>query len=256
MKLVLYLSLIIALSGCIEDSSKATTVTVPALSKADSVINNAILAHGGENFNPSHIQFDFRDKHFDITYAGGEYSFTRIYSNDEGVAVSETLNNEGITALHNNNQLQLLTREAQKIVREQINSVVYFALVPYRLNDEAVQKKHLGETIVRDEKYNQIEVTFSAENGGPDFEDRYVYWIHQTHHTVDYLAYDYHTNETGTRFREAVNVRTVNGIRFADYINYKSDLKVGDPIETYGALLENNAVTQVSEINLENIAVE
>ena len=70
----------------------------------------------------------------------------------------------------------------------------YFAQLPYGLNSPAVQKKILGEATINGNTYYEIEVTFSKEGGGIDFEDRFVYWIHKENFTVDFLAYRYATN--------------------------------------------------------------
>jgi hypothetical protein len=37
-----------------------------------------------------------------------------------------------------------------------------------------------------------------------DFDDEYMYWIKDTR-KVDYLAYSYHVNDGGVRFRAAFN---------------------------------------------------
>ena len=34
-------------------------------------------------------------------------------------------------------------------------------------------------------------VTFAQDGGGRDWQDRYVYWLHPSRHTLDYLAYSY-----------------------------------------------------------------
>jgi hypothetical protein len=131
---------------------------------------------------------------------------------------------------------------------------VYFALLPYFLGDKAAQKKYLGATTLNGEPYDKIEVSFQAEGGGKDFEDRYVYWFHRQRHTMDYLAYNYQVDGGGARFRIANNIRTVNGVRFADYLNYKPRTDRSD-IESFDQLLSQNELEEVSKVLTENVKV-
>ena len=59
----------------------------------------------------------------------------------------------------------------------------------------------------------------------------------------------------GTRFREAYNVRRVNGVRMADYHNYTVDTLSADQMEEYPDLWARDAVRLVSEIKLDSVQV-
>ena len=74
---------------------------------------------------------------------------------------------------------------------------------------------------------------------------------------MDYLAYDFHINDGGTRFREAFNVRTIEGVRVADFNNYKSELlpQPGTSIEDYETLLGTDDLELLSQIELENVTI-
>jgi hypothetical protein len=135
-----------------------------------------------------------------------------------------------------------------------VNSVHYFAQLPYGLNDNAVQKELLGEATINGNPYFEVGVTFKQEGGGTDFQDKFVYWIHKENYTVDYLAYSYETDGGGIRFREAYNVRYVDGIRFADYNNYKPEsLEVS--LTDLDALFAKGALKLLSKIETESIGV-
>ncbi len=69
---------------------------------------------------------------------------------------------------------------------------------------------------------------------------------------MDYLAY----SKFGNRFRAAYNIRVVNGIRFADYVNFKSGALIEPDLEDYDNLYENSELTELSKIELEDIIVE
>ena len=134
-----------------------------------------------------------------------------------------------------------------------INSVIYFALLPYGLNDPAVNKRYLGDKNIKGKDYHKIQITFDQEGGGEDFEDIFVYWINVENYTIDYLAYKYSTDGGGMRFREALNERYIEGVRFADYINYKAP-KSGLPADSDDIFL-NGKLKELSRIELEDIKV-
>jgi hypothetical protein len=136
-----------------------------------------------------------------------------------------------------------------------VNSVHYFAQLPYGLNEPAVVKELLGEAVIKNEPYFEIGVTFNQEGGGTDFEDEFVYWIHKENYTVDYLAYSYATNGGGIRFREAINPRTVGGIRFVDYNNFKP-ATLETPLTDLDTAFEAGKLKLLSKIELENVSVK
>ena len=102
--------------------------------------------------------------------------------------------------------------------------------------------------------YHKIQVTFAEEGGGKDFDDVFIYWIHDQNYTVDFLAYEYHVDGGGLRFRKAYNSREVSGIRFSDHVNYKADpasWKVQDLDRAYS----EGALKELSKIELESVEV-
>lgn len=227
----------------------------PDLTDPQYIVDQAMAAHGSALLNKAVIEFDYRGKHFVATRNEGKFSYERLYSDSTG-NVREVLNNNEVIKEINGARVEL-TEKKRYSIEETLNSVVYFGFVPFFLNDPAVQKKYLGETSVEDEPYLQVEITFSQENGGPDYEDRFVYWFHKEAFTMDYLAYDFHINDGGTRLRKAFNIRTIQGVRVSDFYNYSSEVlpQPGTPIETYGDVLANGDAKLLSEINLENVTI-
>ncbi len=222
--------------------------------EGEEIINRAITVHGGEQYQHARISFDFRDRHYIATRQYGQFKYERIFTDSTGQNVHDILTNENFTRKINQKEVAL-SEEDQKKYSNSVNSVIYFALLPFFLNDPAVNKELLAESAVKGEPYYKIKVTFNQEEGGKDYEDEFVYWIHQENYTMDYLSYRYYTDGGGTRFREAYNIRGINGIRFADYVNYES--AVGDfALENYDQLLEEDKLKELSRIELQNIKVE
>ncbi len=249
--------LIACAQGDVDEVIETNVMPDPAsVSHAQAVVDQAIATHGEHVLQHAIVEFDFRDKHFKITRDGGLFEYERTYTEGDD-AIREVLNNDGIFREVNGERVRLSDREATGLATP-LNSVPYFALLPFNLNDPAVKKRYLEEATVEGEPYDKVEVTFREEGGGSDYEDRFIYWFHKDNHTMDYLAYDYYRNETGTRFRKAFNVRTIGGVRFADYHNLVSDSlpKPGMMLERYDTFMEMGAVELLSEIIIENVTVQ
>ena len=136
-----------------------------------------------------------------------------------------------------------------------INSVQYFASLPYGLNDVAVNKELLAEEKIKGKIYYKIRVIFNKEGGGEDYEDVFVYWIDKKSFKLSYLAYSYNEEDgIGMRFREAYNERYIDGIRFVDYYNLKPKKKAVS-INKIDSLFELKKLDLLSKIELDSIEV-
>ena len=86
-----------------------------------------------------------------------------------------------------------------------------------------------------------------------------MYWFRMDTYAMDYLAYAFGQGpdeEPGTRFREAYNVRRVNGVRMADYHNYTVDTLSADQMDEYPDLWARDAARLVSRIELDSVQVQ
>jgi hypothetical protein len=230
-------------------------LTMLALQPPDpqAIIDRAFEAHGAHLIADSEINFDFRGRSFSVTHDGGSFDYARTYTDSTGV-VLDVLNNEGFSRALNGTTVDLTERMLQ-FLPGSVNSVVYFAFLPHKLNDPAVRKRYLGLTAIKGENYHAIEIKFAQEGGGSDWSDVFIYWIHEERNTMDYLAYLYHVNGGGTRFREAHNIRTIQGIRIADYRNYKAESDAL-PLEEYASAFSRGELIKVSDVDLEGVQVE
>lgn len=217
------------------------------------IVDKAIETAGGEKFLNSTISFDFRGRHYITKRNGGTFSHERVFK-DSINTIHDFLTNERFYREINGVKTAVPDSMAVKYTRS-VNSTIYFALLPYGLNDAAVKKKFLGKTTFENQPYFTVEVTFAREGGGEDYNDVFLYWIHEKNFTVDYMAYLYYTDGGGLRFRKAINPRNVNGILFQDYINYqpKHDSVTIDQIEN---VYKQNLLEELSRIELTNITVQ
>ena len=222
--------------------------------EAQKIVDKAIEAHGGESYWNSKVEFDFRNIHYTILKTPDRFEYIREFSDSTG-NVKDLLNNDGFVRTVNGAKIDTLSEEWIGKYSRSVNSVAYFAYLPYGLNDPSVFKTSLGETEINGEKYNLIKVTFAEEGGGDDFDDEFLYWIGIEDSIVDYMAYSYHTDGGGVRMREVSGVNEVGGIRFQNYLNLKpADESVS--VEKMQELYESGDLELLSEINLENISVE
>ena len=175
----------------------------------------------------------FRGDTLRVERNDGQFSYARTWTN-EGRIVRDVLSNYGLSRIVDGEPLPLDEEEALA-AEGAVNSVVYFALLPHALADPAVQPRYIGPDTLDAEPYRLVEVTFRPEDGGRDYQDRFLYWIHADRGTIDFLAYSYEVNGGGARFRRAFNPRVVEGMRFADYENYTAEPSA-PPLESLGRL--------------------
>lgn len=219
---------------------------------AQYVIDQARMAAGNDKLDMAQVEFEFRDREYGVKRLNGEYEMVRIFKDSLDV-IRDQVTNDGFQREINGTVTEVADSMAFKYTNS-INSVIYFALLPYNLNDAAVIKSHLGTETLKGKEYYKIKVSFQQEGGGKDFEDEFIYWIDKETYFIDYLAYSYLTDGGGMRFREAYNPRIVNGIRVLDYINYKPSSDIN--LEDIGKAFEEGKVEELSRIDLVNFNVE
>lgn len=243
MRNFIYLLLVLLFASCKQTKTPLT---------AQQIVDKAIETACQENCDHAAVSFTFRNIGYTSKRNQGDYLYTRLRKDSLGF-IRDELSNTGFKRFINDSLVRIADTTAVKI-SDAVNSVHYFAQLPYGLNAPAVKKELTGETTIKDQSYYKIKITFVEEGGGTDFDDEFLYWIHKTNFTVDYLAYSYATNGGGIRFREAYNPRVVEGIRFVDYNNYKpSILEVS--LNELASLFEKGDLTLLSKIETENVRV-
>lgn len=219
---------------------------------AQFIVDRSIEVSGGNLYSKSDISFDFRDRSYSSESLDNQKILKRRLKNDS-IDILDIKSPKKFERFSNGTSV-ILPDSTANTYANSVNSVHYFAYLPYGLNDPAVKKELLGKVNIGDSEYYKIVITFEEAGGGDDFDDVYVYWFNTETFKPDFLAYEFHVNGGGQRFREAFNERVVGGIRFVDYKNYKpttSDFSIYDIDSLYGS----NDLELLSEIKLENIEV-
>jgi len=233
---------IVLLFSCKQASKKELT--------ADEIVDRAIEVCGGNRYESSKISFTFRDKEYVSEKKG---TILKRSFKIDSIKYTDVKNNSGFER-YINDALVLVSDSLASVYSNSINAVHYFAQLPYHLNDRAVHKELLNEQVIANKLYYVVKVTFDQKGGGDDFEDTYYYWIQKESFKPAYLAYDFHENGGGVRFRKAYNERYVNGIRFVDYKNYipkNSTVTLEQMVDLYA----NDQLELLSDIKLEHIKV-
>ena len=220
---------------------------------ANKIIDESIQVSGGHKIDTSVIEFNFRDINYKATRLGGKFKLERVFLDSIG-EIRDVLSNNGLDRYINESLVNLPDSMATKYSAS-VNSVHYFAVLPYGLDGKAVNKTYVNEVDIKGKSYHKIKVTFNEEGGGEDFEDVFVYWVNTVTSKVDYLAYSYNEDDgKGLRFREAYNERYVKGIRFVDYNNYKPKDNTSK-LEELDKQFINNKLELLSKIELKGLIV-
>lgn len=219
------------------------------------VVDRSIERHGGPVIDNARIEFDFRDVHFVLDRHDGRFSYSRTYTDSTGRLHEEIINNDGIFK-NIDGEAVPVDSTLRRRIGDNVNSVAYFTLLPNPLNDPAVIKEDLGTVDMKGEPYRKIGITFREEGGGRDYQDRFLVWIHEEAHTMDFFAYYYFTDETGSRFRVADSIHAVGGVRLADYLNLTRDGLTARTIDRYDSLYNADSLRLVSEVRIENVTVD
>tara|TARA_R110000751_G_scaffold92169_1_gene180503 strand:+ start:46 stop:870 length:825 start_codon:yes stop_codon:yes gene_type:complete len=226
-------------NGSLEDATSRTTVE-----SAEDIIKHAIKAHGGELYDTANYEFVFRDKMYMFNNKNG-YTYRVNFKDSLGNRIEDNIVNGSFGRKVNDDPVHLSEKDST-VYSNALNSVIYFATLPYKLNDKAVHKESVGETVIKGEDYDVVRVTFGKDGGGTDYDDIFMYWVNKKSHYINYLAYSYSVNDGGVRFRSAYNPRTIDGIRFQDYINWEAP--VGTPLKDLPALFEKDKLKELSRI--------
>lgn len=245
-----YLLLIMALA-C-REAQKDTPKVAPQPLGAQEIVDRAIAFAGGEKYRDHQGSFQFRDHCYTFGIQKGKRVLKRKFRSGTDSLV-DVMIGEDFQRYLNGVPLPLPDSMANKYANS-VNSVHYFVRLPHGLNDRAVNKELLGLETLGGKPYHKLRVTFDQAGGGEDYEDTYLYWIDPSTYAIDYLAYDFHVDGGGQRFRKAYNPRFIGGIRFVDYENYAPQDPEAELLDI-GLRFEKGELRLLSRVELTDIEV-
>ena len=218
--------------------------------KADQIIEAVIKAHGGSLYDQADYSFVFRKKSYRFKNDGQSFTYEVTTKDAKGNIIKDVIENGTFSRFVNNAPIELSEKNKTRYSAA-LNSVIYFATLPHKLKDAAVNKSYQGEVTIKGENYHVVKVFFDEEGGGADHDDVFYYWANKKTNMVDYFAYNYAVNGGGTRFRSYYNRRNVRGIVFQDYINWKANKNL--PLDKLPTLFEKGSLKELSRIETEQV---
>lgn len=230
-------------------------VTPEERQKITEIIEKTIVNSGGENYKRATIVFKFRDHIYKSRRGRGEFYFEKK-SLGSADTIRDVVSNTGFKRFINDSLVEVPDSMVVQYSTD-VNTVHYFAHLPYGLDDPALKKDLVGDAMINGEPYFQLKMTYQHDVGGAN-HDEFMFWIHKEDFTLDYLAYKFSEEEGGIRFRAAFDPVVINGIRFTDYKNYtidnfKTDLKDLDELYQAGKLKMISTIeTEVLKVEVEN----
>ena len=117
--------------------------------KAQHIVDNTIEKHGGSVFQSFRLEFDFRNRHYTAARKDGLFTYTREFTDSTG-RIKDVLDNTGLVRYRNDTPIAI-SEERQRAFTSSVNSVFYFALLPFGLNDKAVNKQQLEDATIKGE---------------------------------------------------------------------------------------------------------
>ncbi len=219
---------------------------------AEALIEASVEAHGMTEFNEKPIEFQFRNYRYSHTQDNQGLIYTRRKNTTPDIldllhskkGFQRTLANEKVA----------LSDSIALLYSESLNSVLYFFRLPLSLKDPGAIKTLMDTEQINGNTYQKVGVHFTSENGGVDHQDTFRYWFDKEVKTLDYLAYQYHTNAGGVRFRVAINRRTIEGIVFQDYENYTAPKNT--PLDDLPKMYEEGKLELISLIANDSIILK
>ncbi len=237
MKIILPLFLLLLNISCAEQEKPTDD--------AAEIVAKCIQKHGGNSYKKMDISFHFRQYKIHLQHNDGVFMYERFFTDSLDNYIRDRLTNDTFTRMINDRAVTLSPKE-ESAFKESLNAVAYFALLPFKLSEPAVNLRYMGSATIDNIAYDKIGVSFKKEGGGADYKDQFCFWINRTTSTLDYLAY----TSGGPRFRKATKRTKIDGIIFQDYENYALDdttLKTSD----YDLAYKNGKATLLSKIQQE-----
>jgi hypothetical protein len=222
------------------------------------IVDRAIEHHGGAAYTASQTTMRLCSAggcfDLDVVTDGGRFEHT--VTGEDGRRVRAT--NDTVEAWQAG-VAKPVEDEARQ--RRFVSARVYFAFLPYRLNDPGVEKLDLGVVDWEGKPLHKVRVRFGSRPTGGDegsesgqTSDEYMYWFDPETGQVVYFAYDFAGEPSGLRFRRAVDYRRIGGILFFDHENVGLDgdgLDVGQVDPRFVA----ERLRPISRVELRDVAV-
>jgi hypothetical protein len=223
----LFGSFLLLLAAVVPAAGQAASAeSAPKVERLE-IVDRAIALHGGERFRHSRSALTICSKSgcFDLvaTMDGDRYEYDvrdeAGVQDEGGKATRRVLASNDRVERWEQGEPVVLDGEGERRARDFANARVYFAFLPFRLNDPSVYKQDLGLERWGERELHKVRVSF-APGTSTDAEDVYLYWFDPESGRLEQFAYSFGSGDgAGVRFRELSNYRRVGGLLFFDQRN-------------------------------------
>ena len=219
------------------------------------MVARSIEHHGGEIYRHSEASLELCSGsgcyRMTVRTDGGLYRH-EVAGPYRGHTRTVRADNDSVTASRNGEPL-IVTGEARQALRDWATARIYFAFLPYRLNDPAVIQEDLGIEEWEGRRLHKVKVTFEA-GSSTDAEDEYLYWFDPETARLEQLAYSFQGRPGGLRFRRLEGYRRIGGILFFDQVNLGVE---GDDlsVDQIDPAFVRERMREVSRVKLREITV-
>lgn len=188
------------------------------------IVDRAIAHHGGARYTASETTYSSCSKsgcsQVRARVDGGVFRF-EVEGPTSAGRLRVVMANDTTEAWLDGRAMALDDAQSQRR-RDWAMQRVYFAFLPFRLNDPSVWKEDLGLETWGDRELHRVRISFTA-GSSTDADDTYTYWLDPETGEVAFFAYRYDGDPGGIRFRRAINQRRIGGILFFDQENYGAE---------------------------------
>jgi hypothetical protein len=232
-------------------------VAMPAAAQPGlEVVRRSIAHHGGELYDSSVVTMTMCSGtgcyDLSVESRGGVYRHRVAGPVSTGHRTVEATND---TVRHWRDGVEVEVADAAEAqrLRDWATARIYFAFLPYRLDDPSAMQRDLGLELWGERELRKVKVTFRPGTS-TDAQDEFLYWFDPETGRLEQFAYSYEGRPGGLRFRRLGNHRRVGGILFFDQENLGVE---GDglSLDQIDPAFVANRMRPVSQIRLEQIIV-
>lgn len=222
MRFLVRITLFLALAGSVSVSSGAADT-------ASGLVARSIAHHGGDLYEATRIVLDLCSKSgcsaLEVRQDDGLYEYcatARLKAGERKVCIAnnsvrEWMGGVGLATGAVPSSPAALDRDAA--LRDWVMQRVYFAFLPYRLEDPSVRLQDQGLEEWDGRQLRRVKVVFESGTS-TDADDEFLYWFDRSTARLEQFAYSYKRTDGGLRFRRLTNYRRVGGILFFDQENF------------------------------------
>ncbi|MFQ5527594.1 MAG: DUF6503 family protein [Thermoanaerobaculia bacterium] len=227
------------------------------------LVARSIAFHGGELYAATRIELDLCSKSgcsaLEVTQDGGLFEYCATASGKRGEkrvcidndSTAEWLDGVGLAtgAMPGSEAADALDSSRRDWVMQR----VYFAFLPYRLEDPSVGLEDQGSETWDGRELRRVKVSFEP-GSSTDADDEFLYWFDPESARLELFAYSYTRNDGGLRFRRLTNYRREGGILFFDQENLGVE-GPGLSVDLVSPAYVRDAMRYVSTVELREIRV-